>query len=321
MSSVDIENMTKEEALDYLGLPHDANDFYIDEKFWKLSKQYRGKKDKESEEKLNELSAVYNIACGKRDEVVRKEKEREKASKFLGKTKDEWKNYFSYSWIKIVVIIAVALCMVSIIYSMFTNRYDASVVIFGHFDVDSSRIEAAVQGNDLKKVYVSSVDIVVPNEQEQKKNIYADQTLSSLLNAYPNVLISDTMTYKYYFGYFKDMRQVYDDLKVLVPAQIDKYTEPVYLSELEAFLYTRNYYLSQNLITEEEYYNELSHSPEQIMIGLRVKDTLRSELIGLRDLWPDTEEEIIISVFSDTNSVEDAEKLIVNILQSLDRIA
>ena len=32
----------------------------------------------------------------------------------------------------------------------------------------------------------------------------------------------------------------------------------------------------------EEYYNELSHSPEQIMIGLRVKDTLRSILTMLK---------------------------------------
>ena len=99
MSSFDIEKMTKEEALEYLGLPSDANDFYIDEKFWKLSKQYRGKNDKESEDKLSELSAVYNIACGRRDEALRKADERAKASKFLGKTKDEWKNYFAYSWL------------------------------------------------------------------------------------------------------------------------------------------------------------------------------------------------------------------------------
>ena len=319
MSSVDIEKMTKEEALEYLGLPSDANDFYIDEKFWKLSKQYRGKNDKESEDKLSELSAVYNIACGRRDEALRKADERAKASKFLGKTKDEWKNYFAYSWLKIVVIIAVALCIGGIIFSMFTNRYDASLVAFGHFEVDSSLLEDACRGDSLKKVYVTSVNIVVPNDQKQSKNIYADQTLSSQLNSYPNVLITDTMTYKYYFGYYKDMTPVYEDLKIIAPAELSMLTEPVYLSELEAFLYTRNYYYQQGLITEEEYYGEKNHSPAQIMVGLRVKDTALGEKIGVRDLWPDTEEGIIISMFSDTSNVEDSEKLIVNLLHSLAR--
>jgi len=317
MSSVDIEKMTKEEALEYLGLPPDANDFFIDEKFWKLTKQYRGRNDKESEDKLAELSAVYNIACGRRDEAVRKADEYEKASKFLGKTKDEWKNYFAYSWLKIVVIIAVVLCIGGIIFSMFTNRYDASLVAFGHFEVDSSLLEAASQGDDLKKVYVTSVNIVVPNEQKQSKNIYADQTLSSQLNSYPNVLITDTMTYKYYFGYYKDFGPVYDDLKILVPSELARLTEPVYLSELEAFLFTRNYYYSQGIITEEEYYGEKNHSPEQIMVGLRIKDASLGEKIGIKDLWPDTDEGIIISLFSDSSSVEESEKLIVNLLHSL----
>ena len=55
------------------------------------------------------------------------------------------------------------------------------------------------------------------------------------------------------------------------------------------------------------------------MVGLRVKDTALGEKIGVRDLWPDTEEGIIISMFSDTSSVEDSEKLIVNLLHSLAR--
>ena len=67
--SPEILQMSREEAVSYLGLKDDANDFAIDEKFWQLSKRYRGDDTPESEQKLADVSCAYDIACGRRDEV------------------------------------------------------------------------------------------------------------------------------------------------------------------------------------------------------------------------------------------------------------
>ena len=316
MSSVDIEQMTKEQALEYMGLAPDANDFAIDEKFWKLSKKYRGKNDEESEEALSELSAVYNIACGRRDEALAKAKKREESTKVLGKTKDEWKNFFAYSWFKILVITVVVLCFAGIIYSMFANRYDCSVVAFGHFEVDSNIMEKSFKDSKMKNIYITSVDMVVPNEQEQKKNIYADQTLSSLINTYPNLLMTDGMTYEYYYGYFLDMNYIYENLKTNCADELARYTSPVYLSEYDAFIKTRDYYFAQGVISEEEYYAVESLNREQVLVGLRVTDRKLIDSLGIYDLWPDSDEDLILSVYQDTTDVKVTEQMLENLLKS-----
>ena len=96
-TSSDISSMTREEALEYMGLPANANDFMIDEKFWKLSKNIRGDNSAEGKQKIADLSAAYDIATGARDERVMKAQQREREKKFLGKTGDEWRTYFSYT--------------------------------------------------------------------------------------------------------------------------------------------------------------------------------------------------------------------------------
>ena len=96
--SSDIVSMTREQALEYLGLPANANDFMIDEKFWKLSKNIRGDNTPEGKQKIADLSAAYDIATGRRDERVHKAEQREQARKIFGKTGDEWRTYFSYTW-------------------------------------------------------------------------------------------------------------------------------------------------------------------------------------------------------------------------------
>ena len=44
---LDLSKMTREEALAYMGLPADADVKDIEERFWQMSKKYRGKDDDE----------------------------------------------------------------------------------------------------------------------------------------------------------------------------------------------------------------------------------------------------------------------------------
>ena len=83
-----IASMTKEEALEFLGLPADADKEALENRFWQLSKKYRSLKGDESEQKLADLSAAYDIASGNRDLRVQAEETRAHEKKFMGKTKD-----------------------------------------------------------------------------------------------------------------------------------------------------------------------------------------------------------------------------------------
>ena len=312
MSSIDLEKMTKEEALEYMGLPSDANDFIIDEKFWKMSKNLRGKSGEENEEALNELSAVYNIACGRRDEALAKQEAYAREKKIAGKTKGEWKNFFSYEWFKILVIAVIAVCLVSILYSVFTNRYDVSIVVFGHMDVETELLGDSVKSDEIKKPYVTYVDIVVPNDQGATDNVYADQSFASAMNAYPNILITDTMTYKYYYGYYHELDSLYDAVWNSLASQEKAVAEPVYLSEREAFEFTEEYYKETGMAdgsTAEEC------DPTPVLIGFKLKDKESAINLGIEEKWPDTDEGLIICINRDTTDIEASQKMLISIIQ------
>ena len=90
-ASEEIVKMTREEALDYLGLPADADKEAVENRFWQLSKKYRTMRGDESEQKMSDLSAAYDIATGNRDIREEAAKARANEKQFLGKTKSEWK--------------------------------------------------------------------------------------------------------------------------------------------------------------------------------------------------------------------------------------
>lgn len=91
--SSEVLSMTKEEALTYMNLPADCDEERLENRFWQLSKNMRIENSDESQQKLVDLSAAYDIASGnamKRKEVM---EAREQEPKILGKTKDEWKTW------------------------------------------------------------------------------------------------------------------------------------------------------------------------------------------------------------------------------------
>ena len=82
---LDFENMTREEALKIMGLGPKAGIKAIEDRFWKMTKQYRGKDDPESLKKEEEFATLYEIATGHRDFVRQQEEERNNSAKFFGK--------------------------------------------------------------------------------------------------------------------------------------------------------------------------------------------------------------------------------------------
>jgi len=160
-----ILDMTVEDAKEYMGLAADANDFAVDEKFWQLSKRYEAEGD---EQKLTDLSAVYNIATGRRDAAEAAAKAYAAEKKYFGKTKDDWKNFFSYNWLKMVIIAIVAIAAGNLIYSVFfADRYDCYVVSVGNFEVDGEVVERILEEYGYSKPYVNAATVVVPNDEDK----------------------------------------------------------------------------------------------------------------------------------------------------------
>ena len=127
-------SMTREQALEYMGLDADADIKVIDDRFWQMSKNYRGKDDPESMEMEDEISAVYDIASGRRDSRIKEEERRRSEPKYFGRYKSDWKNIIHYNWKNLAFgMRRCDISAIAVIIGVATNaEIDCSVVVFGH---------------------------------------------------------------------------------------------------------------------------------------------------------------------------------------------
>ncbi|MCR4687937.1 MAG: hypothetical protein K5745_00125 [Saccharofermentans sp.] len=305
---------TRKEALDLLGLKEDANAFAIDERFYQLTKRYRGKTDEESQAKLNELSEAYNTATGQRDKERREQLDRDRSKKFLGKTAGEWKTYFSYTWLRWVIVLIVLVIAGNLIYNIFIKgSYDCSVVAFGHFDFDGTYISDVLEANEYDNPYVASADVVVPNEEGQTENAYSDQTFSALLLSNPDVLITDEVTLPYYFNQYQDLSKIYFDLEDFVRPEVYDKLEPVYLSEAACAELMAEYSESQMLDAGEDVdMSEVSY--QSIMVGIRISDPEIIAKLGFTTRWTEQDPDLVIAIYAGQDDLTNAENVLITIL-------
>lgn len=300
-----LDSMTREEALEYMGLPSDSNNYAIDEKFWALSKKLRGSKDENAQEKLDELSAVYDIAIGNRDKRRNAEETRSKKRKFLGKTASEWGTYFSYTWYKYVLGIVIIALACNLCYHMFfQEKNDVSVIAVGHISVeDDSITEYLTNKLGYENPYFNYADVVVDNDEDQTGNAYSDQTASVLFLKYPDVIITDEMTYKYYYEAYMDMTDIYQYLIDNVSPEIMAKVKPVYCSEYEYHVLADVYDDLYDDYTEADYSD---YSRKSVMVGLEITDPDVVSALGIYNLWNDEEPSVIFSVYNSGGNYDNA---------------
>lgn len=318
-ASSDISSMTREQALEYMGLPANANDFMIDEKFWKLSKQIRGDNTAEGKQKITDLSTAYDIATGKRDERVDKAIRREKEKKYFGKTGDEWRTYFSYTWYKYLIAVILIFLAGNLINTIINKPgYDSGILTIGHMSNESDYLENFMTTRlGFKNPMISVVDIVVPNDQGQTQQAYADQTASTLMLSCPNVLIFDEVTMPYYYGSLNDVSSLYNYLRDnLSDVQFAK-LRPIYMSEREAQQVLLDYelnYGAEGAVSDDD----LSvYDETPIMVGIEVLDEDAIRLMGYQNLWPDYPTTLIICVYSQTMDYSDSELIVYQLLSQV----
>ncbi|MCQ2516803.1 MAG: hypothetical protein MJ094_08070 [Saccharofermentans sp.] len=320
VASPEILAMTKADAIAYLGLPAHANDYAVDDKFWKLTKNLRGDNSPEGRQKIADLSAAYDIATGKRDERVKKEEIRNNELKIFGKTGEEWRTYFSYTWYMYLIGLVLIFVAGNLAYDAFIKpRVDSSVIALGHFSNDSSYMEdfLTIQMGFQNPTF-TTIDIVVPNDQGQMQNAYASQSASTLMLSCPNVLIFDKQTASYYYSAVLDMSPIYELCRdSLTPTQFAK-LRPVFLSERDAMEIIAEY--------EETYGAEMNSASEVdlsqfddtlVMIGIEIDDPEVIDSLGFDSGWPVGDPSLVFSVYYQTMDYHESENIIINLFRQV----
>ena len=315
-TSAGIEEMTRQQAIEYLGLPADADNAAIDDKFYQLTKRYRKSDDEDAEQKLADLSAVYNIASGRRDEEKAREIEHDQAKKYFGKTKEDWQTFFGYHWIKFVFGAGIILFIISLINFFFSGGTSCTVISFGNFGHNSYYMTSALELYGYSNPYVASVTYVVPNTEGQENSAYASQTLAAFFSADPNVIVTDEMTYVYYYSQFADLSSVYGILQDELPQEVFDSLTPVYMSELEAYNLTKTYY--EQIYEMQEYVSEIDESQlsdEPVLIGFEITDPDMIDKLGYENYWEKQPDTLVFGIYSNTSDMKESVKVLTTILK------
>ncbi len=316
-TNIDLEHMTKAEALGLLGLNEDATTFMIDDKFWQLSKRYRLDTSPEGKQKVEILSNIYDIASGKRDERKEAEEQYSKAKKYFGKTSDEWVNYVQYTWYKYLIAVVLIVTCGNLVYHMFfAPKIDSCIVSLGHFYVEDAYLDTfLVEDMHFENPYVGSSNIVVPNDQNQSAEAYSEISATTMFLSYPNLVISDEQTVKYYFDNCTDLSSFYQKCREqLSPEAFAKIT-PVYCSEEDYHALLREYEEARELTSTEE--NDVQYSKRQILIGLEINDSEIIKSMGYKTLWPNDEPNLVFFIYNQSMNYTDSENILITLLNKI----
>ena len=312
---LDLENMTREEALAYMGLGPKAGIKAIDDRFWKMTKQYRGKDDPESQRKEEVYAAIYEIATGHRDFQRQQEEERANSAKYFGKTAKEWKTWFSYAWYKILIVLAAVAVIAYFIFSLVSNlMVDCNVVVFGLLECDNTYMTQVLKDQGKKKPRVSSIMLVVPNEEGKVAQDAYTEAFNAMVYTDPDVLISDEESYPYYFTAFSDLSAISDGIIAGLSDKARNDVVPVYMTEQDSVRYA-NKVLRFNGITDMDS-DPSEYSGTPVMVGLKISDPAAVARLGVKSLWNDGETTLLIGICGTSKDPEASKNMITAIINS-----
>ncbi len=278
-------SMTREQALEYMGLSKDADIKEIDDRFWQMSKKYRGQEDPESIAMEDEISAIYDIASGRRDIRAEEEERKKNEPMYFGRYKSDWDNIIRYNWknwlLGAVVGIS-ALCV--IIGYVMNSKSDCSVLVFGHMYLDNTYIREALEEQNLKNPYVGLADIVVPNDENIPMDKMGNESFNAQFYTNPDVLISDERSYQYYFSTFQDLGPLYDRIMAGLSDKAKAGVRPVYMSQREA-IRKNNDLLQSSGFVAEDLRNPAEFPDDPVLIGIEITDPDIVTKMGVEAKW------------------------------------
>ena len=308
--------MTREQALEYMGLGTDADIKEIDDRFWQMSKKYRGKEDAESKAMEDEISAVYDIASGRRDVRAKEEQMRENEPKYFGRYKSDWKTIIHYNWKNWLLGAVVGISIIVILVGYFLNsQNDCSVLVFGHMYLDNTYMREALEGQGLKNPYVGLADVVVPNDEKIPMDEIGNESFNAQFYTNPDVLISDNRAYMYYFNVYKDIGPLYDKIMAGLSDEAKAGVKPIYMSERESVRY-KNDMLMEYGLGDEDIKNPAEFPDDPILIGFEITDQDVVTNFGVEAKWKSRQTTLMLGQCKNSTDDVMTVKIITSIINA-----
>jgi len=207
--------ISKQEAYEILGVNSKSLDTDIEKRYLILVKRCGAE---QNNEKLDEISLAYNIIKGTYFEPIKENPKMKKV--ILGKTRSEWKNIWFYGKVKYFVILAAAVFLGYIIYTVATNTPpDFKVAAVGKFSIDETKMTEKYVQNlypQFKKVGVELAFLDVAADSAYQY-AYVQKAMLTISVAGNDVIVVDRGTFDQYAksGAFKPIGDLYDSIIAL----------------------------------------------------------------------------------------------------------
>ena len=309
-------SMTREQALEYMGLDADADIKVIDDRFWQMSKHYRGKDDPESVKMEEEISAVYDIASGRRERRIKEEERKISEPKYFGRYKSDWKNIIHYNWKNFVFGIIIAIAAIAVIIGVATNvRSDCTIVVFGHMRLDDTYMREVLIADGIKSPYIGMADLVVPNDQDIPAQDYGNETFNAMFYMDPDVMISDKESYCYYFSTFKDLGPLYDRIMDGLTDEAKAGVIPVYMTEQQAADYN-NRLMLENGVLDADLNDPSQFSDTPVLIGIEIVDEDVCARLGIEAKWKSGKTSLVFGQCSNSKNDDQAVQVITDLINA-----
>lgn len=284
--------LSREECLQILGLPEDANPYDIERRYTVLVKRYRGQTDPETIQKLDQITLAYNILTGRYVEPEPIDPRLEKV--IFGKTLYTWLNLWHYWRWPLLGILFGAIFVGSLVYSIVTNKPpDFQLVAAGQFyvtDDAESRIKQyvceSIEGVETVEFQFiplsfdqpepTGTDLIPAGADPESEYAYVMKMMALIAGDTIEMYICEKSVFDQYApqGAFYELDQVYHNLSDL-PEDVLSKIKPLRRVFIEDYEETEN---AEQIWPDEEAMNKDTSLP---IYGLDVTELELLEGVGL----------------------------------------
>lgn len=250
------------------------------------------------------------------DEDIREQEE--KAPKFAGKTKKQWRDHFSYVWFKYSIFpLAIAIIVLLVLGVFGRSRNDVVIYSFGYFEVDDTYMVEVMKNEGYQIPYFPAAVVVTPNQEGKQPTGYDQENATSFFMTNPDVIVSDGVTYSYYYSSFGVYPEAYQRILDGLNAEAKKHVEPVYMSAADAQEAVRklNAWTGKG-DPDIENSDVTADDTTKVIIGLRLNDTEACKKLGYRSGWEKSDSRLIFSMYAKCTDRDKAEKAMSALLNS-----
>lgn len=246
-------------------------------------------------------------------------KEKDNGIKIAGKTKNQWRDHFSYVWFKYSIFpIAVAIIALLLFGLFGRETNDVVVYSFGYFEVDETYMEEVLKNEGYKVPYFPAAVVVTPNQEGKKPTQYQSESATAYFMTNPDVVVTDGVTYGYYYQSLGVYPEAYERVLNNLSEKAKENVEPVYMSAAEADEYVKKYnaWSGKTYLNEETPLAEKASSDTKAIVGFRIKDKEACKKLGYKTGWTTSDSSLVLSMYSKCTDREKAEKVLTVILNS-----